>query len=123
MTTTNPEANGGQPVLRQEARKALNGRVPLGLAIALAAMSGMLFGYGVRALVADRSCPRHHIMIVREKRLPLQMPAAEGCRGALRLQLLQQAHPVRRESPAPDQPAPNARAAPDQPASNPRAAH
>jgi hypothetical protein len=113
MTTTNPEANGGQPVLRREAHKALNGRVPLGLAIALAALSGMLFGYGVRSFVAQRSCPRHHhIMIVREKvRRPLQMPAAsEGCRGALRLQLLQ--HP----GPDEDAPAPA-------PASTPRHAH
>jgi hypothetical protein len=103
MTTTNPEANGGQPVLRREAHKALNGRVPLGLAIALAALSGMLFGYGVRSFVAERSCPRHHhIMIVREKvRRPLQMPASEGCRGALRLQLLQHPGPDGQVAPDP----------------------
>jgi hypothetical protein len=118
MTTTNPEANGGQPVLRREARKALNGRVPLGLAIALAALSGMLFGYGVRALVADRSCPRHHIVIVRERmQRPLQMPAAgEPCRGALRLQLLR--HPDA-DADADKEAAP----APDKPASNPPHTH
>jgi hypothetical protein len=61
MTNSNPDVDGGGsepgPVLRQEARKALSGRVPLAMSIALALLSGMLAGYGVRALT-DGHCPR-----------------------------------------------------------------
>lgn len=72
MTNSNPDVDGSggsggepTPVLRQEARKALSGRVPLAMSIALALLSGMLAGYGVRALTAG-SCERREVRCQRQ---------------------------------------------------------
>jgi len=66
MNTENPEVqSGGEPVLRREARTAMSSRVPLALSIAVALLSGVLAGYGVRAFTAGdelrpSTCPRRH---------------------------------------------------------------
>lgn len=54
MNTANPEPTPvDEVVLRREARTALSGRVPVMLAIAIALMTGVLSGYGLRALTAE----------------------------------------------------------------------
>jgi hypothetical protein len=54
MKTAIPEPKAGEEVvLRREARKALSGRVPVVLSIAVAMLVGMLSGYGLRALTAE----------------------------------------------------------------------
>lgn len=65
MNTDNPEVQSGEPVLRREARTAMSSRVPLALSIAVALLSGVLAGYGVRAFTAGgelrpTTCPRRH---------------------------------------------------------------
>jgi hypothetical protein len=97
MTNSNPEVDGGGepgPVLRQEARKALSGRVPLAMSIALALMSGMLVGYGVRALT-DGQCGRREQRCSRQAARILVVPKRsdeQECKP--RLRLLQEAAPV-----------------------------
>ena len=98
MTNSNPEVDGGGsepgPVLRQEARKALSGRVPLAMSIALALLSGMLAGYGVRALT-DGQCPRRERCLRQASRVlvvPKRSDEQRECRP--RLRLLQEPAPV-----------------------------
>ena len=99
MTNSNPEVDGGGsepgPVLRQEARKALSGRVPLAMSIALALLSGMLAGYGVRALT-DGHCPRREQRCSRQaaRVLVVPKPSEEQRECKPRLRLLQEAAPV-----------------------------
>jgi hypothetical protein len=99
MTNSNPEVDGGGsepgPVLRQEARKALSGRVPLAMSIALALLSGMLAGYGVRALT-DGHCPRREQRCSRQAARVLVVPKAseEQRECKPRLRLLREAAPV-----------------------------
>ncbi len=99
MTNSNPEVDGGGsepgPVLRQEARKALSGRVPLAMSIALALLSGTLVGYGVRALT-DGHCPRREQRCSRQAGRVLVVPKAseEQRECKPRLRLLQEAAPV-----------------------------
>ncbi len=97
MTISNPEAGGGggepEPVLRQEARKALSGRVPLALSIALALLSGVLVGYGVRAFTSAHGCERRERHCPRAG--PVVMPrASEASDCKPRLLLLQEPAPV-----------------------------
>lgn len=99
MTNSNPEVDGGGsepgPVLRQEARKALSGRVPLAMSIALALLSGVLAGYGVRALT-DGHCPRREQRCSRQAARVLVVPKAseEQRECKPRLRLLHEAAPV-----------------------------
>ncbi len=100
MTNSNPEVDGGggepEPVLRQEARKALSGRVPLAMSIALALLSGMLVGYGVRAFTAGQ-CERRELRCPRQtgaRILVMPQPSEEqtDCSKA-RLHLLHEGAP------------------------------
>jgi len=105
MTISNPEAGGGGgepgPVLRQEARKALSGRVPLALSIALALLSGVLVGYGVRAFTAAHGCERRELRCPRQTRArPLVLPPATESDCKPRLRLLKEAAPEPAKTPA-----------------------
>ena len=59
------------PRLRREAGKALSGRVPVVLAVAIALLGGWGLGFGWRGLLCDRECTRQTVVERRCAQPPL----------------------------------------------------